>query len=84
MIKETRQIMGMPIVLMTPDESLTNENIEEVFSFFRHVDETYSPFIESSIVSRINRGGVGEPEYTDELREILAIAKSKAANEWIF
>jgi len=76
MIKETRQIMGMPIVLMTPDESLTNENIEEVFSFFRHVDETYSPFIESSIVSRINRGGVGEPEYTDELREILAIAKS--------
>ena len=76
MIKETRLIMGMPIVLMTPGESATNDNAEEVFSFFAFVDKTYSPFIESSIVSRISRGEVGEPKYTDELREILAIAKS--------
>lgn len=76
MIKETRLIMGMPIVLMTPDESVTNDNVEEVFSFFAYVDKTYSPFIESSIVSRISRGEVGEPKYTDELREILAVAKS--------
>jgi FAD:protein FMN transferase len=75
MIKQTRLIMGMPIVLMTPDESVKNDNIEEVFSFFTYVDETYSPFIESSIVSRISRGEVGEPEYTSELREILAVAK---------
>lgn len=76
MIKQTRLIMGMPIVLMTPDVSVTNENIEEVFTFFKYVDKTYSPFIDSSIVSRINRGEMGEPEYPDELREILAIAKS--------
>ena len=61
---------------MTPDESVTSENLEEVFSFFTYVDKTYSPFINSSIVSRINRGEMGEPEYPDELREILAIAKS--------
>lgn len=76
MIKQTRIIMGMPIVLMTPDMSVTSENIEEVFAFFTYVDKTYSPFIDSSIVSRINRGEVGEPEYPGELREILAIAKS--------
>lgn len=76
MIKETRLIMGMPIVLMTPDESVTGDNIEEVFSFFVYVDKTYSPFIESSIVSRIGRGEIGEPEYSGELREIMAVAKS--------
>jgi thiamine biosynthesis lipoprotein len=76
MIKETRLIMGMPIVLMTPDQSVTNDNIEEVFSFFSYVDKVYSPFIESSIVSRIDRGEIGEPEYPRELRAILAIAKS--------
>jgi len=76
MIKETRLIMGMPIVLMTPDESATNDNAEEVFLFFAYVDKTYSPFIESSIVSRISRGEIGEPEYPSELRAILAIAKS--------
>lgn len=76
MIKQTRLIMGMPIVLMTSDESVTDENIKEVFTFFTYVDKTYSPFIDSSIVSRINRGEIGEPEYTNELREILAIAKS--------
>lgn len=76
MIKQTRIIMGMPIVLMTPDTSVTSENLEEVFSFFTYVDKTYSPFINSSIVSRINRGEMGEPEYSDELRGILAIAKN--------
>ena len=76
MIKQTRQIMGMPIVLMVSDDSATNENIEEVFSFFTYVDKTYSPFISTSIVSRINQGEIGEPEYTNELREILAIAKN--------
>jgi len=75
MIKETRLIMGMPIILIAPDKSVANENIEEVFSFFTYVDKMYSPFIESSLVSRIRRGEVGEPEYPDELREILAIAK---------
>lgn len=61
---------------MTPDKSVTNKNIEEVFSFFTYVDKTYSPFIDTSIVSRVNRGEVGEPEYPDELCEILAIAKN--------
>lgn len=76
MIKQTRLIMGMPIVLMMPDKLVRDKGIEEVFSFFTYVDKTYSPFIDSSVVSRINRGEVGELEYSDELREILAIAKS--------
>lgn len=75
MIKQTRLIMGMPIVLMTPDELVTDENIEEVFTFFTYVDKTYSPFIDSSIVSRISRGEIGEPEYPSELRDILVMAK---------
>jgi len=67
--------MGMPIILMTPDELVLRENIEEVFAFFTYVDKTYSPFIESSLVSRINRGEVDELEYSNELHEILAVAR---------
>ena len=75
MIRETRLIMGMPITLMTPDNLVTNENIAEVFDFFTRVDKEYSPFIATSIVSRINDGTVDESEYSEELRDILAIAE---------
>lgn len=74
MIRDTQLIMGMPITLMTPDVSVGRDSLKEVFDFFRYVDQTYSPFIASSVVSQVNAGELGESEYSEELRSILAIA----------
>lgn len=76
MIKEQRLIMGMPITIMTPAASLDASHIEEIFDFFRYVDTTYSPFIETSDVSRINNGSLIEKDYTKELRSILSLAET--------
>ena len=75
MIRQTQLIMGMPITVMTPDMSVTDENINEVFDFFTKIDREYSPFISTSVVSRINDGSVGESEYPKELKDILKIAE---------
>ncbi|HUO62016.1 MAG TPA: FAD:protein FMN transferase [Candidatus Bathyarchaeia archaeon] len=75
MIKQNRIIMGMPITLMVPDSHGSHTAMAEVFEFFRRVDQTYSPFIETSHVSKINRQELVEDDYSNELREILDLAE---------
>lgn len=72
-MKTTRQIMGMPVTIDCPDVTNT-ALIKKVFDFFRRIDQTYSPYIETSNVGKINRGELDAADYSDELKEILVIA----------
>lgn len=53
-MKGTRLIMGMPITVEVVDAA-SPDILEAVFSYFVSVDERFSPFKETSEVSRINR-----------------------------
>ena len=61
-------IMGMPIVVAVRD----GEVPEEVFDWFRHVDETFSTFKDGSEISRIRRGELAVDDATDEVHRVLA------------
>lgn len=75
MIKETRIIMGMPIVLMAHDKSLTTSQIKKIFDFFSTVDRKYSPYISDSQVSKLQKTAPFERRYTAELASILILAE---------
>jgi thiamine biosynthesis lipoprotein len=49
------------------------EAAAETFDYFREVDEQFSPFKESSEVSRINRGELSEAEYSPEMKRVLRL-----------
>jgi thiamine biosynthesis lipoprotein len=59
------QIMGMPIVVEVRDDDAP---FDEVFGWFRWVDETFSTYKPGSEISRVARG---ESSTTPEVREIL-------------
>jgi FAD:protein FMN transferase len=61
-------VMGMPIVVAVRD----GEVPDEVFDWFRHVDETFSTFKGGSDISRIRRGELAVDEATDEVQRVLA------------
>jgi thiamine biosynthesis lipoprotein len=61
-------VMGMPIVVAVRD----GEVPDEVFDWFRHVDETFSTFKDGSDISRIRRGELAVGEATDEVQRVLA------------
>jgi FAD:protein FMN transferase len=61
-------IMGMPIVVAARD----GEVPDEVFDWFRHVDETFSTFKEESEVSRIRRGEIALEDASAEVRQVFA------------
>jgi thiamine biosynthesis lipoprotein len=61
-------VMGMPIVVEVRD----GEVGDAVFDWFRHVDETFSPYKDGSEVSRIRRGELALDDASDEVREVYA------------
>lgn len=75
MIKQTRLIMGMPIVLMVHDHALSSSQIERVFNFFRLVDEKYSPYRKESEVSKLQRTPLLKRRYSAELASIMRLAE---------
>ena len=62
--------MGMPITIKTPHRDIVRPAFTKVFEFFRHVDEKYSPFIDTSDVAKINKQTLNESDYSPELLEI--------------
>ncbi len=73
MTRETRILMGMPVmveIVAGAGESL----IGDVFAYFAAVDRRFSPFRPASELSELNSGRVAVPELGAEMREVLALA----------
>jgi thiamine biosynthesis lipoprotein len=68
-------MMGMPItveIIDAPAEELGHD----VFNWFNHVDQRFSPYIETSEVCRFSRGELRLEELSDEMREVLVLAEA--------
>jgi thiamine biosynthesis lipoprotein len=74
-MRETRAIMGMPVTVEVADKGAGADVLEHVFSYFVEVDERFSPYKEGSELSRINRGEIGEREWSRDMREIITLAE---------
>jgi len=75
MMKQTRLLMGMPIIVEVVDSSAQHHDLDRVFAYFTWVDETFSPYKASSEISRLNRGELHEDECSDGMKAILALAE---------
>ncbi|MCA9334858.1 FAD:protein FMN transferase [Candidatus Saccharibacteria bacterium] len=75
MTKETQLIMGMPITLIAPDGKNINTAFQKVFQFFHAIDKQFSPYIDSSEVSKINAGIITETEYSTEMKDVLQLSE---------
>jgi thiamine biosynthesis lipoprotein len=74
-MKQLQLLMGMPITVEIIDSSVTEADLENVFASFRAVDDTFSTYKEHSEISKINRGELGEDEYSDTMKTILALSE---------
>ncbi len=72
-MRKQRTIMGMPVTIDIADKRAREEDINEVFSYFHHIDDKFSPYKESSEVSQINRGEVKHK--SGEMEEIFMLSE---------
>ena len=50
-------------------------DIGQVFDYLRSIDEQFSPYKETSEVSRINRQEIKPPQYSEEMSRVLTLAE---------
>src|SRR5947209_6878171 len=74
-MKETRLLMGMPITVEVADQGVKESDLEAVYRYLVYVDDTFSTYKDTSEVSRLNRGELREDEYSDDMREVLALSE---------
>ena len=74
-MKETRLLMGMGITAEISDSSATKEIFDEVFSYFKYVDEKFSTYKNTSEISRVNSGELSEEFWSKDMKEVFALAE---------
>jgi thiamine biosynthesis lipoprotein len=67
--------MGMPVAVELADAAASSEHLEEVYSFFRYVEDTFSPFKSTSETSRINQGLLAPSDYSEDMQTIIRLAE---------
>ncbi len=65
--------MGMPVIVDIP--TATSDTLDAVFDYFTAIDARFSTYKEDSEISKIDRGDIGAADYSDEMREIFALAE---------
>ncbi|VVB70098.1 ApbE family protein [uncultured archaeon] len=74
-MKETRIIMGMPVIVEIIDANATNKAFEEVFNYLHYVDEKFSTYKDSSEITKINNGEIREENYSEDMKEVFKLSE---------
>ncbi|MBI3632040.1 MAG: FAD:protein FMN transferase, partial [Candidatus Vogelbacteria bacterium] len=63
-------MMTMPVIVEIVDEWATESDLDSVFWYFEHVEKKFNFLSGNSETTKINKGQITEPEYSDEMREV--------------
>lgn len=74
-MKETRLIMGMPVIVEIKDDSADDNIMSRVFGYFNYIDEKFSTYKAESEISKINNGDLLIENSSQDMKEIFALAK---------
>ncbi len=73
-MRETRLLMGMPITVEVVGAT-TSAVIDAAFASFEAVDRRFSTYRADSEIEAINHGRARPADYSDEMREVFALAE---------
>lgn len=71
-MKQTKLLMGMPIIVEILDPQASDKNFAEVWDYFAYVDSKYSTYKKSSEISKINRG-LPKSKWSREMKAVMKL-----------
>lgn len=74
-MKQTRLLMDMPITVEIINREATGEDIDNIFTYFTYIDNTFSIFKESSEITKINKRKICKSDYSQDMRTVLALCE---------
>lgn len=66
--------MGMPITIEIVGENITKKHIDDVFSYFRNIDNVFSTYKKDSQISKLNRNEISLDNAHNDVRAIYKMA----------
>lgn len=73
-MKQTKLIMGMPIIIEIVDTQANSKHFNKIFDYFRYIDEKYSTYKKTSEISRINNG-LPRSKWSSEMKQVLDLCQ---------
>ncbi|MDB5163747.1 MAG: FAD:protein transferase [Candidatus Saccharibacteria bacterium] len=73
-MKQTRDIMGMPVTVEINDAHAKPAAFQAVFDYFSRVDQRYSTYKPSSEISQIN-AGLPRAKWSQEMKQIMKLCQ---------
>ena len=67
--------MGMPVTVDINDAKATESILDDVFSYFEYIDDTFSTYKDQSEISRINRQELKLADASNNMKTIFALAE---------
>ncbi len=74
-MKQTKNIMGMPITVDVIDDLVTKKDLKEVFDYFKYIDQKFSTYKNKSEISLINQGKLEKSDYSQEMKTVFELSK---------
>ena len=74
-MKQTRIIMGMPVILEVIDSRVTGKIFDSVFAYFEYVDRKFSTYKQESEISMINRQEITLQEASEDMQAVFKMAE---------
>ncbi len=74
-MKQTRLLMGMPVTVEIVDGGANDAIFDEVYAYFTHIDETFSPYKATSELTAINRDKTPRESWSEEMAMVFLLAE---------
>lgn len=74
-MRATRTIMGMPVIVEVVDRSATDQDLGDVFNLLFAIDNRFSPYKQTSELTKLNDGSLPEEEISETMRHIFELAE---------
>jgi thiamine biosynthesis lipoprotein len=74
-MKESRDLMGMPVTVEILDQAAKQVSADEVFEYFNYIDKKFSTYKTDSEISRINRGEIKAGDYSEDMKTVFALSR---------
>lgn len=74
-MKQTRFIMGMPVIVEIADQEVKQEIFDEVFAYFTYIDEKFSTYKTDSEITAINKGILAKTDWSEDTKQIFKLSE---------
>ncbi len=67
--------MGMPITIEVVDKFVTEADIDQIYSYFKYIDQKFSTYKNNSEITLINKGQIKKSRFSKDMKKVFKLSE---------